>query len=147
MKTFEELFEILKNKFNEEEDISTHKEGNEDVILIAAPKINLVATFLKNEPELNFDSLILLTGVDDENGEKTTNEDGSFDLSGGTLSVYYHLESTSLKHKLILKTSVPRENPVCPSVALVWRGSDWHEREAYDLIGLFLTGTLTYPEF
>ncbi len=143
MKSFEEIFAILQSKFEGEENITAHKEGAEDVLQVAPQLIKDVSTFLISEPELNFDSLILLTGVDDENGEKTTLEDGSFEIKGGTLSVYYHLESTTLKHKLIIRVSVPREEPTCPSVALVWRCADWHEREAYDLIGIVFEG---HPE-
>jgi NADH-quinone oxidoreductase subunit C len=30
--------------------------------------------------------------------------------------------------------------PQLPSVAKVWRTADWHEREAFDLMGIFFTG-------
>lgn len=143
MKTFEEILQILKEKFEGENNIEAHKEGTEDVIQVAPSLIKAVSDFLIAEPGLNFDSMILLSGVDDENGEKTTEVDGSFTITGGTLSVYYHLESTTLKHKLVLRISVPRDETTCPSVAMVWRTADWHEREAYDLLGIVFEG---HPE-
>lgn len=143
MKTFEEILQKLKEKFEGENNIEGHKEGTEDVIQVAPSLIKAVSDFLISEPGLNFDSMILLSGVDDENGEKTTEVDGSFTITGGTLSVYYHLESTTLKHKLVLRISVPRDEPTCPSVAMVWRTADWHEREAYDLLGIVFEG---HPE-
>ena len=77
-----------------------------------------------------------LSGVDDANGQSTNDADGSSTITGGTLSVYYHIESTKLKHKLCLKVSAPRENPQVESVSEVWKHADWHEREAYDLVGI-----------
>ena len=77
-----------------------------------------------------------LSGVDDANGEKITAEDESETIEGGTLSVFYHLDSTSLKHKITLKVSAPRENPEVESVENIWRAADWHEREAYDMYGI-----------
>ena len=49
--------------------------------------------------------LMNLSGVDDANGTKEKDEKGLETIKGGTLSVYYHLESTKLRHKLTLKTS------------------------------------------
>ena len=84
---------------------------------------------------LLFDSLMNLSGVDDANGQTQKDESGDT-IIGGTLSVYYHLESTSLTHKITLKVSASRENPEVNSVESVWKCADWHEREAYDLIGI-----------
>ncbi len=140
MKTFEELVELLKNKFTGETDIEARKEGAEDVILVNPSLIKDVATFLASDEALKFDSLILLSGADDENGEKIKNEDESIDIKGGTLSVYYHIESTSLVHKLTLRVSVDRENPLTQSVESIWRCADWHEREAFDLYGIIFEG-------
>jgi len=140
MKTFEELVELLKSKFTGESDIEARKEGTEDVILVNPLIIKDVCSFLATKGELKFDSLILLSGADDENGEKIKHEDESFDIQGGTLSVYYHIESTSLVHKLTLRVSVERENPVTQSVSSVWRCADWHEREAFDMYGIIFEG-------
>ena len=68
--------------------------------------------------------------------KRKQNEDGSVSIVGGTLSVVYHLESIELKHKIVLKVLLQRENPDVQSVSCVWRCADWHEREAYDLIGI-----------
>lgn len=136
MKSFEELLELLKSNFSGENDISSSKEGTEDIIIISPSIIKEVSKFLAETVELKFDSLILLSAVDDENGEKVKQEDESIDITGGTLSIYYHIESVELVHKLILKVSVERENPVLPSVSSVWGCANWHEREAFDMIGI-----------
>src|SRR5258708_12334373 len=49
----------------------------------------------------------------------------------------------SLVRKIMLprwKNDVPGELPEVPSVNRVWRTADWHEREVFDLSGIFFTG-------
>ncbi|NNG26930.1 MAG: NADH-quinone oxidoreductase subunit C, partial [Ignavibacteriaceae bacterium] len=99
-------------------------------------EIDKVCTLLIENEELDFDSLMNLSGVDDANGEKEKDEKEIETINGGTLSVWYHLESIDLKHKVTLKVSTERENPEVASVAEIWRSADWHEREAYDLYGI-----------
>lgn len=136
MKTADEIYELLKKEFGEAI-LSLDKETPvEPIISIAPLQTNKIALFLRDNEELKFDSLMCLSGVDDANGEKIKEEDGSETIKGGTLSVYYHLYSIPLKHKITLKASVPRENPGIDSVESIWRTADWHEREAYDLIGI-----------
>lgn len=62
------------------------------------------------------------------------------------MEVVYHLYSYSLKHwcKLKVKTArwkdgVVGELPEVPSVSQVWGIADWHEREAFDLVGIHFT--------
>ena len=135
MKNTQEIFDILKEKFGDSvlELISTPP--FESIITIAPLKIDEVSSFLRHNEELNFDSLVCLSGVDDANGKMVKDESGSDKIEGGTLSVYYQLESTKIRHKVTLKVSAPRENPEVATVSFVWRHADWHEREAYDLVG------------
>jgi NADH-quinone oxidoreductase subunit C len=39
-----------------------------------------------------------------------------------------------------VRVVVERTDPVIPSVADVWPAADWHEREAYDLMGITFSG-------
>ncbi|MFH1023089.1 MAG: NADH-quinone oxidoreductase subunit C [Planctomycetota bacterium] len=82
------------------------------------------AVFLRDDPALGFDVLSCLSGMD----------------LGGALGVVYHLESSVHRHRFVLKVEAPRENPVLPSVAGVWKAADWHEREAWDLFGIRFEG-------
>ncbi len=38
------------------------------------------------------------------------------------------------------KDDKPGQLPEVPSVNGIWRTADWHEREVYDLSGVFFTG-------
>ncbi len=143
MKNPEEIFELLKKEFPEAI-LGIDKEApTEPIILIDPPQIKTISLFLRDNPELRFDSLMVLSGVDDANGTKVKDEDGTDVISGGTLSVYYHLHSVYLKHKITLKVSTPRGNPQVESVYNVWRTSDWHEREAFDMYGIIF---LNHPD-
>ena len=136
MKTTEEIFKILKDKFSDA--IIELKSGIpvESYIIVDSLRIDEVSLFLRDEEGFKFDNCMNLSGVDDANGKKETQPDGSTVVVGGTLSVVYHLESVYLKHKLTLKVSAPRENPQVKSVAEIWRSANWNEREAYDLFGI-----------
>ena len=108
----------------------------EPIISVDPLHIHKVGTFLRDNDELKFDSLMCLSGVDDADGTKVKEENGSETIQGGTLSVYYHLHSVSLKHKITLKVSTPREDANVESVENVWKCADWYEREAYDMYGI-----------
>jgi NADH-quinone oxidoreductase subunit C len=84
-----------------------------------------LAFFLRDERALFFDSLLLISSVDNGNG---------------TLSVVYHLESTKHAHQIALKATVQVENAHLPSVTDVWLHANWQEREAWDMMGIHLDG-------
>ncbi len=137
MKTPAEIYEILKNEFGEEVIVGYSDELPVDPVIEVAPlSIHKVAKFLRDNDELKFDVLMVLSGVDDANGKKTKDENGYDVIEGGTLSVYYYLDSMQLKHKVVIKVSTPREDPKVESVEKIWRAADWHEREAYDMFGI-----------
>lgn len=123
--TPQEIFDILKPQFGDsivelKTDIPV-----DPFIRVAAPAIKDVAKFLRDDERMQFDYLSCLSGVD---------------LQQGKLAVLYHLTSMTLHHKIALKVEVPTESPQVPSVESIWKSANWHEREAYDLIGIVFTG-------
>jgi NADH-quinone oxidoreductase subunit C len=84
-----------------------------------------VCLFLRDDADLRFDFLMCLTGVD---------------LGKAMLGAVYHCASTVHKHTIVLKVVVPVDKPEIPSVSDIWPSANWHEREAYDLIGISFTG-------
>jgi NADH:ubiquinone oxidoreductase subunit C len=52
----------------------------------------------------------------------------------------YHLTSTVHRHTLVIKAKLDHECPVIRSVADIWRTAEFHEREAFDLMGVEFTG-------
>ncbi len=136
MKTTEEIFQILKNNFPESELSLKTDIPLEQIIIVPPFDVDKISLFLRDNSELQFDSLMCLSGVDDFNGQKQKDDSGNEVMQGGTLSVYYHLESTTLRHKLVLKTSTSREQPEVVSVSEIWQAANWHEREAFDMFGI-----------
>jgi NADH-quinone oxidoreductase subunit C len=136
MKTAEEIFNLLKEKFGSSiVELKTDKPV-EPFIIVNPLEVDKICMFLRDDKVLQFDSLMNLSGVDDANGTKEKDDKGLETIKGGTLSVYYHIESTKLRHKIIVKTSTNREKPEVVTVTDVWKGADWHEREAYDMYGI-----------
>ena len=86
--------------------------------------IAAVALVAKQDSELDFKSLMCLSGVDAKEN----------------LQVVYHLHSLTHRHKIVLKVSVPKTAATTQSVTGVWRGADWYERECYDLFGVRFEG-------
>lgn len=135
-----EFYDRLISEFGSEIVLGITDAGQEQIIDVKTDHILDVCSFLAKDELTQLDSLSLLTGVDDANGKNVKNDDGSETVSGATLSVIYHLESFLLKHFCVLRVSVSVDNPVVPSVITVLRSADWHEREAYDLIGIHFDG-------
>jgi len=92
--------------------------------VVSPPAILDVCRFLNADGRLLFDHLELLGGVDFKD----------------RIEVVYILYSMTFRHRYTLKCYLPRENPVVPSVASVWRAADWHERETYDMFGVVFSG-------
>ncbi len=55
-------------------------------------------------------------------------------------SVVYELYSHTHHEYLRLKTEVSEEKSELPSVAGLWSGANWHEREIFDMMGIRFTG-------
>ena len=103
-----------------------------------------VCRFLHDEPDLRFDFLNCISGVDYfEPDPKKAAKTGWQPHT----EVVYHLWSLPHKRSLVLKVILPRwkndqpgELPEVPSVCGIWRTADWHEREVYDLSGMRFIG-------
>src|SRR5262245_3002513 len=100
--------------------------------------------FLRDDPRLRFDLLNCVSGVDYLEPDPKKAPKAGFDPH---LEVVYHLSSMKHKHRFVVKLLLPRWKgdkpgglPEVPSVTSLWRTADWHERETYDLCGVWFTG-------
>ncbi|MEN6295870.1 MAG: NADH-quinone oxidoreductase subunit C [Chloroherpetonaceae bacterium] len=119
-----EIFDKLKIEFGEEIISLNEDPGYEPSIKVEPTNLVDIMLFLRDEEGLEFDYPSCLSGVD----------------LGANLGVVYNLYSMKRGHKITIKVEVPKESPDVPSCELVWRSFDWHEREAYDLIGVNFVG-------
>ncbi|MFZ5509053.1 MAG: NADH-quinone oxidoreductase subunit C [Pseudomonadota bacterium] len=93
-----------------------------------------VATTLRDDPELRFEELIDLCGVD-----YSTYGDGTWE--GKRFAVVSHLLSVTRNWRLRLRVFAPDDEfPVLDSVIGVWPSANWYEREAFDLFGIMFSG-------
>ena len=81
-----------------------------------------VCRFLKEDPELRFNFLADICGVDHY-------------PEANRFEVVYHLYSIPFKMRVRLKCRAG-DPPKIPTVVGVWRTANWHEREAYDMYGI-----------
>lgn len=90
--------------------------------------IRAVCFFLRDEPDLRFDMLADLCGVD------------MIELRGAPrFDVVYQLYSVPHNRTLRLKASLDEWGSI-DSVLPVWPGANWLEREAYDMFGIVFDG-------
>jgi NADH-quinone oxidoreductase subunit C len=61
------------------------------------------------------------------------------DLDAG-LAVVVRVWSLRHKQAVILRTHVVRDGGALPTLTGVWPGTDWHERETFEMFGIAFTG-------
>lgn len=108
--------------------LEEHPEAFSPWILVRREALGQMALLLRDDPALAFNQLMCLSGAHAPGAE------------GDRLWNVLHLYSTRHGHKLGLKVVLDAADPACPSVADVWATADWHEREAYDMVGITYTG-------
>jgi NADH-quinone oxidoreductase subunit C len=98
---------------------------DETEIRIDAADVPEVLRALHDEPELGFELLADLAGVD----------------TGEVMQVVYHLWSERSPDWLrVVVDGLPRDVARVPSVTFLWKGAEWMEREAYDMFGITFEG-------
>ena len=100
----------------------------ETTIIVPREHIVAACVYLKTTPELEFNFLADLSGVD-----RGPEEEPRFEVN-------YHLFSVTKLHRLRLKVLLPDDDVNVETVTGVWRTANWHERETYDLLGIIFTG-------
>lgn len=118
---------ILSSKFGQECIADEELQGLQPALIIHKDYIVAVCAELKENKETWFDFLSCISGVD-------YGDEG--------FGVVYHLASIPYKTQLTLKVKLAniREEPQLPiveSVSSIWRTAEWHERETFDLMGIF----------
>ena len=106
-------------------EVSNFREEN--TLVLRAEDILPLCRFLHDDPELGFDFLTDLCGVDYYPREPR-------------FEVIYHLCATKSRNRLRLKASLSGTAPHLNSVASVWKAAGWMEREAFDMLGIIFDG-------
>ncbi len=121
---FSAIRQAIEQKFGPEVIEAADPSAHQPWLQLRLDALLPVGRYLRDEETLLFDFLHNLSGVD--YGEKVNQ-----------LGVVYHLSSLIHEHQLVLKVRLDRAAPPpVTSLSALWRAADWHEREAYDLLGI-----------
>lgn len=118
-----QIIEVLNQQYSDAI-LEVQMETYQPWVKVAPEKLVEVSRFLKDEPTLAFDFLRMIAAIDYKE---------EFEL------VYILFSYTHL-HEIKMKVRLPKESPVVSTVEMVWPAANWHEREAYDLLGIRFDG-------
>lgn len=91
---------------------------------------------LRNVPELHFEELLDLCGID----YAGYNNDPA-GINGKRFAVVSHLLSLKFNSRMRVRVFAEGEQmPEVPSVTSIWPSANWFEREAFDLYGILFEG-------
>lgn len=126
------IIQLLQNCLGPAAPIEPLAHTNSPAIKVPAMHIASVCQLLHETPQFYFDYLACITALD--NGPEV-----------GTLEVIYNLYSIPYNSQLMIQVIVSRNNPdeplpSLPTVSHIWQAANWHEREAYDLVGIQFIG-------
>ncbi|SVA67303.1 uncharacterized protein METZ01_LOCUS120157 [marine metagenome] len=119
--TFEEIVALLDTKASGKASVIEGK----TVISVSPENWSEISSVLKNESKLNFDYLMCISAYDK----------GDNKVYGAAYNFY----STVNNHYLEVRVEAEDDISI-PSVTGLWKTADWHEREAYDMMGLKFEG-------
>ncbi len=122
--TFADITAILQDQFT----FSVNSTNVQPYLLVQPADLIPLCQFLRDDERLFFDQLACLTAID--NG-----------VVADTMDVFYNVTSIPYEHNLMLRVTIPRQTtsgelPTLPTLSHLWRTADWHEREAFDLVGI-----------
>lgn len=125
------MIEILKDKIINEfglDAVEIIEEGLQPTLLVNSDILKKLCFWLRDHADYYYDFLANITAVD-------YHPDNKFAL-------VYNLTSIPFQKQLTLKVNIANERnfddlPEVDSVSAVWRTADWHEREAFDLMGIY----------
>jgi NADH-quinone oxidoreductase subunit C len=132
--TPEEICDLLKREFGEALTGAVLDAGRPYMVVDAGRWVE-VATFLRDDSRMRCNMLQSITSLDL--------------LEDNLLACVYDFfampvaadgDCPKLLHHVAIRVVTDRKNPHLPSVAHIWPAADWHEREAYDMMGIVFDG-------
>ncbi len=105
---------------------------------VAAENLMAAASQLRDAPDLRFDTLIDLCGIDylgyRDGGESRF-------MNGPRFAVVIHLLSVRRNQRVRVRVfATDNALPVLPSICAIWPAVNWFERECFDLFGIVFEG-------
>ncbi len=148
------VLDILAEEFGDAI-VHTHDQCGDETAVVDPASWKQIATFLRDDPRIAMDHFIDLTAVD-HLGRPTPTEDPLRGSDDSRFEVVLHLRSMQKMHRIRLKAALADQADdelQIDSLADVWSGANWFERECYDMFGIHFSGhpdlrrILLYDEF
>jgi len=115
---------VLVERFGADLEDVRIQEPDTVVARVAREKLRDVAARLKADPEVGYETLNWVAGVD----RRTA------------LESVYHVYSWKTNTWIELHVTVPKAKAEVDTVCDIWPAADWHEREAWDMVGIRFIG-------
>jgi NADH-quinone oxidoreductase subunit C len=138
-----EIIGIVEQKFGDRIK-SKNLEAKDPFVVVTPSDLVDVCRFLRDDPRFAFDMLSCVSGVDYLEPDPKKAPKAGFDPH---LELVYHFQSFRNKHRFVVKVILPRwkddkpgQLPEVPSLTPLFSAANWHEREVYDLAGVWFTG-------
>ncbi|BGP53549.1 hypothetical protein JCM8202_001501 [Rhodotorula sphaerocarpa] len=98
---------------------------DELTLYVAPSAIEPVMLFLRDHANTQYKSVMDICGAD-------------YPARSNRFEIVYHLLSVRHNSRIRVKTYADETSPV-PSIAHIYRGADWYEREAWDMYGILFS--------
>jgi len=121
-----EQAEYIKNNFSKTIEILSPIENQNLIIYVDKNHIEDFLTFLRDDDNLSFKSLIDLFGAD------------MLGIRSPRFEIIYNLLSYKLNNRITIKVKI-NDNEDVPSVYKIYSCANWFEREAFDMYGIKFT--------
>ena len=139
----QEIAERLKAKFGDKI-VDAVQEAIDPWVEVSPDGLVEVCRFLKDDPDMRFDMLNVITAVDYVHTDPKKAAKAPWSPH---IELVYHISSVAKKQGLVVKVKLPRwkddaegQLPEAPTVSNVWDAANWHEREVFDLSGVRFVG-------
>lgn len=135
-----ELLDLIASKFKDKIQESKIELGDA-VIKVDRSELVALCGALKSDKDMEINYLVDLTVVD------------WMDVREERFEAVYHLLGLNTHYRLRIKVAIPEEDARIDSIAALWAGANFMEREAWDMYGVVFTNhpdlrrILTYDEF
>lgn len=126
-------FKDLQKKLKEMEGVKNLSLVRQNVLKLDLDKSSSKTFFTKVKEEYYFEHCSLITAVDNQ-------PDFELIYHLSCLSGELTVGDTKMSAMLEVHIHLERDAPSIDSVSDLWFGANWHEREAFDLMGIYFIG-------
>ncbi len=112
-------------------------QNGDEIAWIKRDQLRAVATWLRDDPAMQFDSPVFCTAIDWLDWRPVGRPlSEHWTESKPRFTVCYQLRSSTKRHRIRIEVEVPESDPRCASLSSLWPAFDWQERETFDMYGI-----------